>query len=460
MAGMLWLLLVTAAHRAFAGPGASAPPWSYAPTYTDYCINSSVPAHPANSRLAFVALPEGAPPAAGWPVYFWFVVDSYSSKNGSYGGPPGTPGSCEPVTRDPSQPVPQSVGPFAAPATVLDACVGIFNGSQPMSGTAGDCSGGVGCTCDFDQLSGTLWSQREKALLVAAGFAVVQLNPWAGDAWDAGPAAPAQDFPGWGAGPDLVVFDQLFARMGSGEMGPLDLTKILFRGWSGGAQMVSWMVQLHMTGELRKLGNGANASMAGGVFTSGGSYACYPFNSSTGIGVCASCDSSPSCAGAGFNGYSGCSTCTKDCGEVHRNGPPCCSKCCPSNYTEQFFVDHPSEWARHPPTFLAQGSSRDGNADLCASQNYHETMVGHNGASSSTLILQPSEYEACGCLGQRSDPAAAGSPYLGLCEETTAAQGGRQFCHMHVMAFAAMVEPVVAWALTVINEDDAAPPPP
>ena len=88
--------------------------------------------------------------------------------------------------------------------------------------------------------------------------------------------------------------------------------------------------------------------MAGGVFTSGGSYACYPFNSSTGIGVCASCDSSPSCAGAGFNGYSGCSTCTKDCGEVHRNGPPCCSKCCPSNYTEEFFVDHPSEWARLP----------------------------------------------------------------------------------------------------------------
>jgi hypothetical protein len=206
-------------------------------------------------------------------VYFWFVVDSYDSKNRSFGGPPGTPGSCEPVTRDPSQEVPQRIGPFAAPATVLDACMGIFNGSQPMSRTEGFCSGGTDCLCDYDQLSGSMWAQREKALIVAAGIAVVQLNPWGGDAWDAGPPQGDPDFLGWGLGPDAVVFHKVFGQMKSGGFGPLDTSKIIFRGWSGGAQMVSWFVQLHMTGKLAQLGS-SSAKMIGGVYTSGGSYGC------------------------------------------------------------------------------------------------------------------------------------------------------------------------------------------
>jgi hypothetical protein len=53
-----------------------------------------------------------------------------------------------------------------------------------------------------------MWSQREKSALVAAGVAVVQINPWGGDAWDAG--LSAQDFPGWGPGPDAPVFEKLF----------------------------------------------------------------------------------------------------------------------------------------------------------------------------------------------------------------------------------------------------------
>ena len=31
---------------------------------------------------------------------------------------------------------------------------------------------------------------------------------------------------------------------GSGAFGPIDLSKTVVRGWSGGAQMVSWMVQV------------------------------------------------------------------------------------------------------------------------------------------------------------------------------------------------------------------------
>ena len=49
--------------------------------------------------------------------------------------------------------------------------------------------------------------------------------------------------------------------------------------------------------------------------------------------------------------------------------PPCCQYCCPRNYTEQFYYDHPEEYRRHPPTFLAQMSTADKNADLCAARN-------------------------------------------------------------------------------------------
>jgi hypothetical protein len=62
-----------------------------------------------------------------------------------------------------------------------------------------------------------MWSQREKGALVASGVAVVQMNPWGGDAWDAGLAAP--DFPGWGPGPDLPAFEKLFEALNAGSLG-------------------------------------------------------------------------------------------------------------------------------------------------------------------------------------------------------------------------------------------------
>ena len=70
----------------------------------------------------------------------------------------------------------------------------------------------------------------------------------------------------------------------------------------------------------------------------------------------------------------------------------------------------------------------------CAAKNYHETLVSHG--VSSKLVLQPAPDERCGCVGQKSDPAAADSPYLGWCEK---AEVQTDFCHMHVMAFAKMV---------------------
>ena len=46
---------------------------------------------------------------------------------------------------------------------------------------------------------------------------------------------------------------------------------------------------------------------------------------------------------------------------------------------------------------------------LGQAKNYHDTLTAHG--VHSTLVLQPSKYETCGCLGQRGDPAAASSPY-------------------------------------------------
>ena len=157
--------------------------------------------------------------------------------------------------------------------------------------------------------------------------------------------------------------------------------------WSAGAQMVSWLIEVSMRGELD------GASVAGGVFMSGGSYACYnvPPNAT---GPCADCDptcgieggtrrtrlasarlgdeevasaspSSPETA-SGVNvappgpqpgrcpvstTAPGCSS----CGGANATGPkPCCGYCCPTNFAEQYFHDHPDQWHSHPPAFLVQ----------------------------------------------------------------------------------------------------------
>lgn len=433
--------LATLASSEAAPPAGATPDKgrAYSPSYTDHCVDGSNAAHPTNKRLVFVALPPGPAPAAGWPVYFSFVTDSFGSKNGSYGGLPGTAGSCEPIP-DPDQPVPQLYSPFEAPGRLLDPCIGVFNGSAPFS----SCSGGANCNCDYDQLSGAMWSQREKGLIVQSGVAVVQLNPRGGDDWDAGPAGP--DFPGWGAGPDEVVFERLFAMLKAGELGPLDRKRMIFRGWSSGAQMVSWFAQLHATGALAKLGGGAGVNMVGGVYLSGGSYTCYTQNSTGAHGVCASCNSDITCPGGEWQVNAGCSTCTVNCGAENRTGPPCCSKCCPTNYTEQYYFEHPEDFHTHPPAFLAQGETQDENADLCACKNYHETLLANGVAS--TLVLQPKPFEECGCLGQPEDPAAAGSPYLKWCAAGTPTTA---FCHTHIMSFAGMVAPLVKWIRGIVN---------
>ena len=40
-----------------------------------------------------------------------------------------------------------------------------------------------------------------------------------------------------------------------------------------------------------------------------------------------------------------------------------------------WYEDHPAAWGQHPPVFLAQTSTVDNHADLCACRNYHDTLV-------------------------------------------------------------------------------------
>ena len=282
-------------------------------------------------RLAWVAQPAGKAPVAGWPLYFQFVTDGYPSSNdGAQCTPPNTGRAGH-----------KSYQAFDTPKTTLAPCVQKFNGSTDDY------------NCSFDQLSGALWDQRIKQGLLSNGIAVLQLNPAESDSWDAGPASASGDFQGWPSGPDHATFESIFAMLKAGTMGHFDLSKLIFHGWSSGAQMVSWMAQLEGTGELAKLGGGAGGQMAGGVYISGGSYTCYPDKGWQGGGVCATCNASTECAGGGWFQNAGCSTCRTNCGDFNRTGPPCCSKCCPDNYTEAYY-DSEAKYKRHPPAFLAQ----------------------------------------------------------------------------------------------------------
>ena len=74
-----------------------APSWDYAfPTQKQTCVNAtaSTPADKGtNERWVFHAVPEGTPPASGWPVWLSLVTDTFGSLDGhSECGGGGRPG--------------------------------------------------------------------------------------------------------------------------------------------------------------------------------------------------------------------------------------------------------------------------------------------------------------------------------------------------------------------------------
>eukprot|EP00940_MAST-03C_sp_MAST-3C-sp2_P001925 g1925.t1 len=365
------------------------------------------------SRLAWVSLPESAnhDEQKTFPVFLSLVIDPYYPKSMRNGTD-----------------VCKTFGPFDLPVQTLNrtACFSENAGGQKCGEFWGNCC--------FDSRAGSLWNQRIKQYLLANGVAVVALNP----------GAYGWNYPGsyWNSdayGLDRYVFQNLFEQMSAGPtvrgdassiLSRLDKSRMVIRGFSGGAQMVSWLIQKWAEGRLAD-----GVRIRGGVYLSGGSYECY--NANNPRGVCKSCNASDSCDGP-----------TQSCNLTAASPAPCCSYCCPEAFAEQYYEENPAEWRNHPPAFLAQ-LPVDYNADLCATSNYHETLLSHG--VESHLHIDVKEDMDCYCFGRPGDSAARGSPFLDECRKKRGG-GWYEACFPHAMGFASIVEPLSRFVLEKVNE--------
>lgn len=423
-----------------------------------HCVNASVSGAPFsenNSRWTWLALPEGPAPAGGWPVYAAFVPwvrrpslsqVQYTNKhnkthNRTCGNgwsmypqaapscmaymkhvcnmsatpkPKGTCAKCaaDARTKDnahylaakcnkPQEEVWCVYGgktksmyiekPFPIFQRPGEVALGCFNKDGAYNETV--------CHTRQDAMTGMIWSQRLNQYLLANGIALLYINPWLEDNWDWSPSDSSLNIPSqqaWDTGLDKPFMRKLLTEIHSGQYaglgkGVLDLGKLMVWGYSTGAQMVSWMMQLHGSGQLQRLGGGGQAKVVAGVMFAGGSYGCF-LDPPLSAAQCRNCNASASC------NTLGCS---------NKMAVPCCNYCCPQHFTEQWYLDHPQDYATHPPVFLVQHTTVDVGSDTCAALNYHETMQAHGGRSKMMLI--PPNLEMCFCVGnQVSDyPATA-----------------------------------------------------
>ena len=172
----------------------------------------------------------------------------------------------------------------------------------------------------------------------------------------------------------------------------------------------------------------------------------------------ATCGIHDTCWNGSFPTSSTCSSCSASSGS--QSTDVCCDWCCPHNFTELYFQEHPEAYRYHPPALLYQLSTYDVNADLCAAKNYAATLQA-NGVEA-VLVLESVEQERCYCVGQESDPSAAGSPFLGECTATVPdpklspvfcmyghySGHQKQLCCLgHTMGFASMVDPLVRFVV-------------
>lgn len=232
----------------------------------------------------------------------------------------------------------KSFGPFALPSETLNAST-CFDAHSSGSNLCGYFWG----DCCFDSRAGSVWNQRIKQFLLANGVAVISMNPgsygwnYPSTYWD------SDDY-----GQDRLVLQRLFEQMGdsssstsrsgnaSSILRHLDRSRVVIRGYSGGAQMVSWLIEKWVERNLTE-----SVNILGGVFLSGGSYMCY--DETNPIGVCSTCNASDECDGP-----------TQSCALNKSSPSPCCSYCCPDHFAERFFETHPEKWSQHPPVYLAQ----------------------------------------------------------------------------------------------------------
>ena len=263
--------------------------------------------------------------------------------------------------------------------------------------------------CDSTIFYGSMFHQRLIQSLLRNGVAVMKMNPYLYDAWNSYSDA-------WAQGYDKAAMDALnqmlrsevngttaAAAAAAGGIPPLfrtlDPDRIAFRGWSGGSQMVSWMIEA----SARRVASDGPKSALGikaGVFMAGGSYACYN-SPPLAFGTCAKCVAEGAAAKANKSSMQGCS----NPAAVHARGmaQPFCEYCCPMNYTEEWYVENASRYATHPHTLFGQ-VALDQSADSCASTNYHNTMIAH-GAVSKRLVVAKDKIRCYSIGGAAGDPS-------------------------------------------------------
>eukprot|EP01047_Picozoa_sp_COSAG01_P042042 COSAG01_NODE_3648_length_5827_cov_4.766934_5_plen_349_part_00 len=306
--------------------------------------------------------------------------------------------SSGPSPPPPPSEFPKNYLPFQTPRASMASCF-YSNGTWRI----GRGPNRTGCT--FNQFAGELWQARLHQFLTANGIAVVTLNPAFPDTWDwDDPARPL------GSGLDQPFLASLFEAMRDGSYGRLggqrlfDPARTIASGYSSGAQMASWMLELQARGGLPE-----GVRVVAAAMISGGSHLCY-MSPPHAVSQCAKCADSGPCA-APYLIYPP-FTCSSDAAKMHDpQHPLCCSYCCPTNVTELYYLENPGAYSSHPPVFLAQSERSDANADLCAGRSYHDTLLAHGVKTAIELI--PARYASSYCTGSEGDPASAGSPYLG-----------------------------------------------
>ena len=283
-----------------------------------------------NTRLVFYALPEGTPPPGGWPIYAlfqpWQTVAPSGSPSCGPLYPPFVVQSCVALMRErcpdntdleacsnctralrrsdaaayeaancssaqtnqlwcrqqgqQRSRLHENRPPFQEPASVLAPCIAA-NGSWDPEGqmingtrTSGKQYGPGVTRCSFGAVNGRVWAQRLNQFLLANGIAIVQINPAQGDSW----VGSAYTTSAWQQGDDRPFLQTLFGQMHSGEFGGLGAGvlnphRLSVSGYSVGAQMVSWMIQVQATGEMTEQ---LNATVKAGAFFAGGTCAPLP----------------------------------------------------------------------------------------------------------------------------------------------------------------------------------------
>lgn len=338
------------------------------------------------------------------------------------------------------------VPPWISPDKLARRCSCIngstFSCSTPFDdGHAGHEYVPQGGFCDSIIFFGALYRQRLRQALLLNGIAVMTMATHITDGWCNYDAA-------WEQGYDAVAFDELNALLrhknrvdAPSIYRTLDPDRVALRGWSGGSQMVSWM----MEAVARRTARNGPTSMIGlraGVMMSGGSYACYNSQPEA-IGSCANCSSGASAWKVNKSIALGCSN-PAAC-KARGLAQPYCEYCCPMNYTEQWYAENASRYATHPHTLFGQ-TTLDIMADSCASTNYHNTMIAH-GAVSKRIAIPPA-HERCYALGVPGDNASVprqARKYSRFCSNPNMSSLG------HTQGFPEFVEPALLFLLNAFG---------